>query len=252
MKIGLVIAVTLYLLSGAYLYFFQTSFIYHPTPSQHADPADEMTFQSDDARIAVSTAGVDQRKALLYFGGNAEDVTVTIRFYKRYFPTTALYFMHYRGYGGSSGQPSEEVLKRDALRLYDHVAARHGDVAVVGRSLGTGIATYVAAKKPVTQLVLVTPYDTMLSVAQSHYPYFPIGPLLREQYCSVCLAKDVAANVTILMAENDVVIPAHCTLALYRGLDPAKTQLVTIKNVGHNDISDDPSYFPTVRAALGE
>ena len=124
---------------------FQRSFIYMPTP---VTPAHAAAFPLDvsGATVRVSTRPHDGPKALLFFGGNAEDVASTVPELAEAFPDRAVYAMQYRGYGGSSGRQSEVALRSDARALFAFVHARHPDVVVVGRSLGSSLAIQLAAE----------------------------------------------------------------------------------------------------------
>ena len=113
-------------------------------------------------------------RALIYFGGNAEDVSLTRAELAVLLPDTPLYLLHYRGYGGSEGSPSEAALRADARALHAHVAERHSAVTVVGRSLGTGPAVHLAATRPVQRLVLLVPFDSLLAVARGAMPRLPV------------------------------------------------------------------------------
>ena len=86
------------------------------------------------------------------------------------FPDHALYLLHYPGYGGAPGKPSEAAIAADALALFDRVAPQHPRVVVIGRSLGSGVAVQVASARPVARLVLVTPYDSLEEIAAKHVP----------------------------------------------------------------------------------
>ena len=119
--------------------------------------------------------------------------------------------MHYRGYGGSAGAPSEAALLEDARTLFDQVHARHADVVAMGRSLGTGVAVRLASERPVSRLVLVTPYDSLQDIAVRQYPYFPVRWLLRERFDSGRVAARVTAPTLILAADGDEVIPREST-----------------------------------------
>jgi uncharacterized protein len=96
------------------------------------------------------------------------------------FPDRSLYAMNYRGYGGSSGKPSETGLIADALVLFDRVHADHPHIVVIGRSLGSGIAVHIASVRPIERLVLVTPYDSLLKIAASQFRYFPLSWLMLD------------------------------------------------------------------------
>src|SRR5690606_2752171 len=118
-------------------------------------------------------------RAVLYFGGNAEDVSRSIALLSRAFPGAAIYAIHYRSYGGSSGTPSESSLVADAMGLFNRVAETHPLITIVGRSLGTGIAIQVAASRQIERLVLVTPFNSMAELAAEHFKLFPVQLILR-------------------------------------------------------------------------
>ena len=96
-----------------------------------------------------------QSRALIYFGGNGDAVQTMREDYARWASDRTVYLLAYRGYGASDGAPTEAALFGDALALYDDVRTRQQDIAVVGRSLGSGVATWLAAQRPLQKLVLV-------------------------------------------------------------------------------------------------
>ena len=141
------------------LFSFQRSLIYFPQPSAFDTPSTTLTLPVPGAELVVSIRPHAGQKALIYFGGNAEDVSSNLSSFSGAFPDYAIYLLHYRGYGGSSGKASEEMLHADAQALFDKVHAQHPNIAVVGRSLGSGVAIRLASQRPVSRLVLVTPFD---------------------------------------------------------------------------------------------
>ena len=157
--------------------------------------------------------------------------------------------MHYRGYGGSSGTPSEAVLHDDALALFDKVRAAHADVMVMGRSLGSGVAVRLASQRPVNRLVLVTPYDSIEDIAASQFPFFPIRWLLRDKFDSGRHAPRLAIPVFILVAEHDEVIPRSSSEQLHARFAKGMAQLKVIPRTGHNTISESPVYAEALRRA---
>jgi hypothetical protein len=150
----------------------QHSFTYFPQPA--ADPSGRLELQVEGKRVLVAHRPHPGPRALIYFGGNAEDVSLTRAELAALLPDTALYLLHYRGYGGSEGRPSEAALRADARALYAHVAERHSAVTVVGRSLGTGPAVHLAATRTVQRLVLLVPFDSLLAAAAA-VPWWPAG-----------------------------------------------------------------------------
>jgi pimeloyl-ACP methyl ester carboxylesterase len=151
-----------------------------------------------------------QPRALLFFGGNAEEIGYQRQRFARWFPGHTIYLLAYRGYGASEGSPSEAALKGDALALYDAIAPQHVGVDVLGRSVGSGVALHLAARRSVGRLALITPYDSLVAVASRHYPLFPVNWLLRERFEASVDAVSVQAPTLLLLARQDEIIPpAH-------------------------------------------
>jgi pimeloyl-ACP methyl ester carboxylesterase len=160
------------------------------------------------------------------------------------FPDSAIYLLHYRGYGGSSGKPSEEALFNDALTLFDEVHAQHPDVDVVGRSLGSGVAVYLASQRPIARLVLVTPYDSLQELGVRQFPYLPVRWLLRDKFESWRFAPRVTAPTLLIAADHDEIIPRESTELLRSRFKPGVASLVVLPGTDHNTISSNPEYIP--------
>ena len=128
--------------------------------------------------------------------------------------------MNYRGYGRSGGRPGERQLLADALLLYDRVTRRPdvdpGRVAVMGRSIGSGVAVYVARERPVLGAVLVSPYDSVAAVARDAFPYLPVPLLLRHRFEAASWAAGVRAPLLALIAGDDRVIDPRALPAGWR------------------------------------
>ena len=182
--------------------------------------------------------------AVLYFGGNAEDVSWSLDDLEGAYPSHDLYLMHYRGYGGSTGRPTEAALFADSLALFDHVSADHSRIAVVGRSLGSGVAAYLASRRPVSRLVLVTPFDSVLEIAARSFWFVPVRWLLRDRFESTKYAPAITAPTTIIVAEHDVEVPRRHAEALFRRFRPGVATLHVIAGTGHNTINGSPDYAP--------
>ena len=210
----------------------QRSFIYHPAPA--ADPSGQLVLAVPGARLRVSHRPHRGERALIYFGGNAEDVSLSRAALADLLPDTALYLLHYRGYGGSEGRPSEEALRADARALYAHVAQRHRRVTVVGRSLGTGPAVHLAATRPVERLVLLVPFDSLLAVARGTMPWLPVDLLLRDRWEAVTEAPQVRCPTLIVAAPSDTVVPFRHAEALQRAFPPGVSELVVARDLEHN------------------
>jgi pimeloyl-ACP methyl ester carboxylesterase len=242
-----VVVALAYLGLCALLYFFQRSLIYFPQPRSPVAGTTMTTLRTDDADVLVTTRAASGAKALIYFGGNAEDASLSFPGLAAAYPDRAIYLMHYRGYGGSGGKPSESALVADAVALFDEVRARHEDILVVGRSLGSGVAVQLASLRPVARLVLVTPYDSVLELATRQFPYFPVRWLLRDRFESSKYAERITAPTLVIAADHDEVIPRSRTDALLARFPRGVATFRVIAGTGHNSISESPEYVPALR-----
>ncbi|MBE9610035.1 alpha/beta hydrolase [Chitinilyticum litopenaei] len=235
--------VLLYLLACLGLYLQQRALLYFPVAAARTDPAHRETLRVPDATLQLAVQHHDGDEALIYFGGNREDVSQTLSDYAAAFPGRAIYMLHYRGYGGSSGEPSEAALHADALALYQRVRQQHARITVIGRSLGSGVAIRLAAQRPVEQLVLVTPYDSVLNVAQEQYPWVPVSLLLHDTFESWRVAPQISAPTLLIAAGNDRLIPPEHARALLAAFRPGVARLMILPQAEHNLRNVLPEYF---------
>ena len=214
------------------VFLTQRSFIYFPMPA--ADSSGRLELLVHGQRVLVAHRPHPGPRALIYFGGNAEDVSLSRAELAVLLPDTALYLLHYRGYGGSEGTPSEATIRADAQALHALVAQRHSAISVVGRSLGTGPAVHLAATQPVQRLVLLVPFDSLLAVARGAMPWIPVDLLLQDRWDAAAEAPQVRAPTTIVAAANDTVVPPRHAQALHRVFSPGVAELVVVEDLGHN------------------
>jgi pimeloyl-ACP methyl ester carboxylesterase len=241
----LVVAVLAYAAACAALFFFQRSLLYFPQAAHVETPLLPI-----DGRpgVVASHRALAGPQAVLYFGGNGEDVTQNFAPLAQAFPQHAIYLMHYRGYGRSTGKPTEADIAADALALFDQVQRQHPQVTVIGRSLGSGVATRLASQRPAARLVLITPYDSIEDIAAARFRLFPVRWLLIDKYASWRYAAQVQAPTTVLMAEHDEVIPRDSTETLMTRFAPGRAVMHVIPGTGHNDISLAPGYDKLLNA----
>ncbi len=218
------------------------------TPAGTPTSTDPRIPRNDPGTAAQLQRRADPNQpALIYFGGNAEDVSITRNMLAELLPDTHLYLLHYRGYGGSEGHPSEAAIRADARALYAFVAQRHRQVSVAGRSLGTGPAVHLAALQPVQRLVLLVPFDSLLAVARAAMPWLPVDWLLLDRWEADAEAPRVNAPTTIVAAPRDRVVPARHAEALYRAFQPGVARLELEPDLDHNTPLLDS---PAIRQAL--
>jgi fermentation-respiration switch protein FrsA (DUF1100 family) len=199
-----------------------------------------------------NNAGGSRAPALIYFGGNAEEVS-GLALAAGELRGVSFVLFNYRGYGRSEGDPGESALFSEALAIYDLIAARPDvdkqRIVAMGRSLGSGVATYLASQRPVAAVVLVTPYDSMTAVAQAKYPFILVDLLLKHPFDSAKRARSIDVPLLALIAGADTVIPprhAERLAAAWRG--PVTS--IVIEGADHNEIEFDARYWRSLRDFL--
>jgi pimeloyl-ACP methyl ester carboxylesterase len=236
----------------AALFFFQRSLIYYPQPRPQGEMSATLPLSVAGVELVISVRAHEGPNAIVYFGGNGENVTYNLPTFSAAFPEHALYLMNYRGYGGSSGSPSEAALSQDALALFDYVHARHPNVIVMGRSLGSGVAIRLASQRPATKLVLITPYASIAELGAGQFPLFPVKWLIRDRYESWRYAPLIDVPTRLVVAEHDEIIPRASTDALYARFRPGVASQRVIPATGHNTISATPMYAEVLQSALAQ
>jgi uncharacterized protein len=192
--------------------------------------------------------------AVIYFGGNAEEVSWTLSD-ARWPREWAIVGLNYRGYGASEGKPGQAALEADATVIYDAIARRDDvdprRIVVFGRSLGTAIATHVAAQRPVAAAILASPYDSMTALGKLHYPWLPISLLLRHPFDAAADAKNARMPMLAIVAESDSIIPPRRSRALYDAWAGPKTWLA-VSGADHNDLGATAEFWQGVARFLAE
>jgi uncharacterized protein len=232
------------------LYLAQDRLLYLPTPDLPHPGVRALHLERGAATLKIWELHGGAQPALIYFGGNAEDVGANIPDFDAAFPERAVYLVNYRGYGGSSGRPSEAALTADAEAIYDSLRARHDPIAVIGRSLGSGVAVALATRRPVERLVLVTPFDSIASVAADHFFWLPVRFLVRNRYDSAARIGQVRAPTLVVVAEHDEVVFRPRSDALLAAVSPPMRHTLVVPGATHNDVSFFPLYFQSLREFL--
>jgi fermentation-respiration switch protein FrsA (DUF1100 family) len=245
-----IVGASLWLSACSAVYSLQDKLIYHPAPEVDRPGARVVRIVSGTESIKVWVLHESLRPAVIYFGGSGEDVSSNLPVFDALFPDRAVYLVSYRGYSGSTGRPSEAALSQDALMVHDWVATRHQGIAVMGRSLGTGVAVILGASRHIERLVLVTPFDSLANVAADRVPWLPARWMLRDRYDSVDRIGQIHAPILVLVAERDGVILRSRSDALIAAITASQTQTELIRGAGHNDIDQFPAYRDSLRRFL--
>jgi len=157
----------------------------------------------------------------------------------------------YRGYAPSTGRPSAAAILQDSLLIHDHVVATLSPdrIVAVGLSIGTGPAAYLANQRPIAGLILITPFDSLRALAHEHYPWAPVGLLLRHEMEIADTLAASSAPVALIAAERDTIVPPHRTEPVRRSAGNMVLDRV-IADAGHNDLYDRAEFERAMREAL--
>jgi fermentation-respiration switch protein FrsA (DUF1100 family) len=245
----------------ALIYLFQRSLMYFPdtarTPPAQAglSQAQEVTLTSSDGErlIAWHVAPHGTKPVVLYFHGNGGALNLRAR---RFAWLTAdgigLVALSYRGYGGSTGKPSEEGLICDAAAAYDFAAARYPAKRIVlwGESLGSAVAIALAAQREVGALVLDAPFTSAADLGAAFFPFAPVRWLMKDTFRSDQRIARVSAPILVLHGERDRIVPISFGERLFK-LAHAPKRMVRFPNGGHVDL-DDHGAIDVVKKFLAE
>ena len=163
--------------------------------------------------------------------------------------------MNYRGFGLSTGDPSERVVVEDSRAIYDYASSRAdvdaARIVVLGRSLGTYFTVALASSRSLRGAILATPFDSIAAVGAERYPWLPLGFMLNGRYDAAVLAPKIKIPALFLLAENDDVTPVENGAALASAWGgPRRT--VTLAGARHYGIERRPEFWSAVTEFLRE
>jgi pimeloyl-ACP methyl ester carboxylesterase len=217
--------------------------------ARHPEVEEVFLPAADGTRLhAWHVKGAPQAPLVVYFGGNAENVAWMVDELPQHDLRASWLLVDYRGYGASGGAPSERALVADAFLWYDYAAKTGARLYLAGRSLGSGVAVQLAAVRRFEGVILITPFDSLVAVAERHYRVLPVRRLLRHRFDSLRLAPRIASPLLCLVATQDEVIPAEHARRLYDAWAGPK-QWVALR-AGHNSVDEQPGYWENMRAFL--
>jgi len=256
----------IYLGICALLYAKQDDLLFHPQPNTLQEVAeilkatpdfDTLSFVMNDGNRTCGYISKDtiqeKLQLVIYFGGNAEEVS-HLSDYKKYFPNTMMVLMNYRSFGLSQGVISEKTMFSDALEAYDKLKNNpevdSTRIIIIGRSIGTGVATYVSSQRKTNATVLITPYENMIDVAFEKYPFVPISLLIKHRFESDKYAPTISSPMLALISANDQVIPKHHA---YKLKEAWKGNTETLEvNEDHNSIMHNEEVWKKIEVFVKE
>lgn len=238
----------LYIVAAGYIYLKQRDLLF--VRDAHPKPLDGFWLNvAPNTRIWIDRLNPGQSKALLYFPGNTTSDWDDAKRLSKALPHHTLYFVRYRGYANSEGEPSQKAFYADALTLFDAIKPKHTSIDIMGRSLGTGMAIYTAAKRQGGKLLLTTPYDGILIAAKKAYPWLPVSLLLKDPFPSKDFAPAVDEQTRVIIAKGDQTIPNVSSENLIKAFRK-KPEVIVLRGTTHSAIVRHPLYLKTLQDFL--
>lgn len=240
---------------GSVLYFFQEKLLFLPETldddyEYHFEyPFEELCFETESKGLinAIHFKVQDENKrkgVILYFHGNAGSLArwgkITEYFVKKNYDVLV---MDYRTYGKSKGELKEKYFYSDAEHCYDYLLKNYDEkeILVYGRSLGTGIAAYLASENNPDHLILETPYYSIIDVAKARFPVFPVEKLLKYEFPTNDFLKNVNSQITIFHGTEDEIVPYSSGRKLLN-VRKNKINFITIEGGNHNNLIEFEEY----------
>lgn len=252
-KFVVVLAIVAYTVATLGMYVFQRKLQYHPankglTPEAVgiSDASIETLTTADGEKLILWYAPARAGMAtILYFQGNAGEIgDRPLRFNYYHSRGFGVAYLSYRGFGGSSGSPSEAGLIADANAAYDWLIAKGVEpnrIALLGKSLGSGVAVQLAAKREVGALALEAPYTSTVEVAAKIYWWLPVHALMKDQFKSIDFIAAVVAPLLIIHGEEDGLIPVEFGKRLFAAANQPK-ELEVVPGFGHDVLFEETTW----------
>lgn len=243
------IALVAYASVCAALFVMQRSMMYVPdrtrvpVPQPAGTSIHELELKTADGERLVAWAVDPQpgKPVILYFHGNGGNFAYgrVEKFRQLTADGAGLLALSYRGYGGSTGSPTEAGLHLDADAAYEAAVARYGAMRLVGygESLGTGVMTQLAARRPLKAVVLEAPFLSTVAVARKLFGWLPVSLLMRDQFRSDLAIANINAPLLVIHGVRDEVIPHEQGKALFELAQEPK-QFLSVPGGRHNDLTD--------------
>jgi pimeloyl-ACP methyl ester carboxylesterase len=240
------------------MYLAQDRLIFFPQPRAEARRAQIASQRPVESLFIDAADGprlhawhVKGEPLVIYFGGNAEEVSWMLQDAAGRAPGVGWLLVDYRGYGSSGGSPSEKALVADAIGWYDEMKKQHKTIYAFGRSLGSGVAVQLAAQRPIAGVILVAPFDSLVEMGKRYYPFLPVSWMLKHRFDSASLAPAIRSPLLCIVATADEIIPAVHSKRLYDAWGGEK-RWVGLEGAGHNSTDNAANYWPSIMKFLGE
>ncbi len=249
--LGLAIIFVTYLAAVASLWAFQRALIYSPDPVEYVPPSyyqmldgvEEIALETADGVLLTAwyaPAPANRPTVVMFLGkgGSLRSQRYRMALFKD--ARMGVLLLAYRGYSGNEGEPSEEGLYADARAALDWLDSQgvpDRSIAIYGQSLGTGVATEMAAEREYGALVLEAPYTSVVDVAAARFPIVPVDLLMIDRFDSLSRIDEIDEPLLVMHGDSDLVIPQRFGRELFEAADGPKTGFWPV-GVGHKDIFD--------------
>jgi fermentation-respiration switch protein FrsA (DUF1100 family) len=252
-KFFVVFAIVAYAAAALGMYVFQRKLQYHaankgltPQSVGIAGAGVETLTTADGEKILLWHAPAKSgMPTILYFQGNAGEIgDRPLRFNYYHSRGFGVAYLSYRGFGGSSGSPSEAGFMADANAAYDWLIAKGVEpnrIALLGESLGSGVAVQLAAKREVGAVALEAPYTSTVEVAAKIYWWLPVHALMKDQFKSIDFIAAVVAPLLIVHGEDDGLIPVEFGKRLFDAANQPK-ELDVVPGFGHDVLFEEATW----------
>lgn len=240
------IVILIYIGLGFFLFLFQRSYIYFPQYTNFP-LFDECLFYTIEEKIDHNGAKfyeIDgaQDTVIVYYHGNAGNACDRYEMKDLLAQTGAtLLFVEYPGYAGDTDKTTEQTIENAVDNVHHYLSENYGEetqIIVIGRSIGTGAASYHAQGGSVDALILISPFTSLADVAQLHYKVYPASLLVKDRFDNVHHLDDFGGDLTVIHGQKDAIVPQILGKALFDSIDHQQKQFISIEDGDHNNLME--------------
>ena len=256
------ILLIIYIIAGITLYFLQEKILFHPEklPANHAFnfsiPFKEINLAvTNERNLSIVQFTVPDsvcQGVVLYFHGNRRNIERYVPFASNFTKNNyEVWMMDYPGFGKSTGERTEDIMYEDAKELYKMARARFAkdSIIIYGKSLGTGIASFLASVKDCKRLMLEAPYYSIDALAAHYLPFYPVSWMCKYHFPTYGYFEKVDAPISIFHGTHDEVIPYSQSKRLIKIAKPG-AELITIEDGTHNNLNSYPLFHQKLDSLL--
>lgn len=207
-------------------------------------------YEPTETLLEVNT---EIKKIILYFGGVQQDSVALVEKFASHYENISFITYNYRGYGKSEGKASQSKLFEDSMLIYDDLILRYEyrpeNIVLMGYSLGSGVAAFLASQRNVKELMLVAPYDSVYEVIKKRYPFSGIHWVLKNRFPSIDFVPHIDVPVHVYAGSDDKVVNIKHAKMLKKYINNL-AGFYEYGNIGHNDMLFNPDVIKHIKENL--